>query len=67
LEDDFDATSALELIYAISKLREEVVRVGIFSLDGLKDIRSFGLHVFQRFMNSPTDPQSAEVPLNAEA
>jgi len=51
LAGDFDATSAWELIYTIKKLPEDGIKVAIFT-DGLKDILTFGLHVFHRFMRT---------------
>jgi len=51
LEGDFDATSAYELIYAIKKLPEDIVKVTIYT-NGLKNIHPLGLDVFQRFMSS---------------
>jgi len=47
----FDATSAYELIYAIKKLPDDILRIAIHT-DGQKDILPFGLHVFHRFMRS---------------
>jgi hypothetical protein len=56
LVGDFDATSAYELIYAIKKLPEDILKIFIHT-DGLKDISPFGLDVFHRNM-SPYDAQS---------
>jgi ABC-type transporter Mla MlaB component len=51
LVGDFDATSAYELIYAIKKLPPEAARISI-QTNELKNIYSFGLDVFRRFMQS---------------
>jgi hypothetical protein len=59
LEGDFDATSAYELIYAIKKLPEDILKISIHT-DGLKDISPFGLAVFHRNM-SPLDRQSRKI------
>jgi hypothetical protein len=50
LEGDFDATSAYELIYAIKKLPNDILRISIHT-DGLKNISPFGLAVFHRNMS----------------
>lgn len=59
LVGDFDATSAYELIYAIKKLPEDILKIFIHT-DGLKDISPFGLAVFHRNM-SPLDRQSRKI------
>ena len=59
LEGDFDATSAYELIYAIKKLPEGILKIFIHT-DGLKAISPFGLDVFHRNM-SPYDAQSRKL------
>ena len=59
LAGDFDATSAYELIYAIKKLPENIVKISIHT-DGLKSISPFGLDVFHRNM-SPLDNQSRKI------
>ena len=51
LEGDFDATSAYELINAIKKLPESLLKIAICT-NGLKDIHSFGLDVFRNYINS---------------
>jgi hypothetical protein len=51
LAGDFDGTSAYELIYAIKKLPEDTTRVSIYT-NGLKNIHSFGLDIFHKFMHS---------------
>jgi hypothetical protein len=56
---DFDATSAYELIYAIKKLPEDILKIFIHT-DGLKDISPFGLDVFHRNM-SPYDAQARKL------
>ncbi len=59
LVGDFDATSAYELIYAIKKLPEDVVRISIHT-DGLKSISPFGLDVFRKNM-SPQDYRARKI------
>jgi hypothetical protein len=59
LEGDFDATSAYELIYAIKKLPDYILKISIHT-DGLKNISPFGLDVFHRNM-SPLDGQSKKI------
>lgn len=59
LVGDFDATSAYELIYAIKKLPEDILKIYI-QTDDLKDISPFGLDVFQRNM-SPLDNRSRKL------
>jgi hypothetical protein len=59
LAGDFDATSAYELIYAIKKLPENIVKISIHT-DGLKSISPFGLDVFHRNM-SPLDNPSRKI------
>jgi stage II sporulation protein AA (anti-sigma F factor antagonist) len=59
LVGDFDATSAYELIYAIKKLPEDILKIFIHT-DGLKDISPFGLEVFHRNM-SPLDGLSRKL------
>ena len=59
LVGDFDATSAYELIYAIKKLPDDILRISIHT-DGLKNISPFGLDVFHRNM-SPLDGQSKKI------
>ena len=59
LAGDFDATSAYELIYAIKKLPEDIVKISIHT-NGLKSIFPFGLDVFHRNM-SPLDGQSRKI------
>jgi len=59
LVGDFDATSAYELIYAIKKLPEDILKIFIHT-DGLKDISPFGLDVFHRNM-SPYDGHSKKI------
>jgi len=59
LVGDFDATSAYELIYAIKKLPEDIVKIFIYT-DGLQGISPFGLDVFHRQM-SPLDDQSRKL------
>ena len=51
LAGDFDATSAYELIYAIKKLPENIVKITIYT-NGLKNTHPFGLDVFQRLKGS---------------
>ena len=51
LDGDFDATSAYELIYAIKKLPEEIVKVYV-NTNCLKEIHPSGLDVLNGFMNS---------------
>jgi hypothetical protein len=59
LVGDFDATSAYELIYAIKKLPEDILKIFV-NTDGLKDISPFDLDVFHRNM-SPHDAQSRKL------
>ena len=59
LVGDFDATSAYELIYAIKKLPDDILRISIHT-DGLKRINPFGLDVFHRNM-SPLGGQSKKI------
>jgi hypothetical protein len=59
LAGDFDATSAYELIYAIKKLPDDILKISIHT-DGLKNIFPFGLDVFHRNM-SPLDGQSKKM------
>ena len=59
LMGDFDATSAYELIYAIKKLPEDILKISIHT-DGLKDISPFGLDVFHKNMN-PLDYRSRKI------
>jgi hypothetical protein len=59
LMGDFDATSAYELIYAIKKLPEDILKIFIHT-GGLKDISPFGLDVFHRNMR-PYDAQSRKL------
>jgi len=59
LVGDFDATSAYELVYAIKKLPDDIIRISIHT-DGLKSINPFGLDVFHRNM-SPLDGQSKKL------
>ena len=59
LAGDFDATSAYELIYAIKKLPDDILKISIHT-DGLKNISPFGLDVFHRNM-SPRNGQSNKI------
>jgi stage II sporulation protein AA (anti-sigma F factor antagonist) len=59
LVGDFDATSAYELIYAIKKLPEDIVKISIHT-DGLKNLSPFGLDVFHKNM-SPLDYRSRKI------
>jgi len=59
LVGDFDATSAYELVYAIKKLPDDIIRISIHT-DGLKRINPFGLDVFHRNM-SPLGGQSKKI------
>ena len=59
LVGDFDATSAYELIYAIKKLSEDIVKISIHT-DGLKNLSPFGLDVFHKNM-SPLDYRSRKI------
>jgi len=59
LVGDFDATSAYELIYAIKKLSEDIVKISIHT-DGLKNLSPFGLDVFHKSM-SPLDYRSRKI------
>jgi len=59
LVGDFDATSAYELIYAIKKLPDNILRISIHT-NGLKNISPFGLDVFHRNM-SPLDGHSEKI------
>ena len=59
LAGDFDGTSAYELIYAIKKLPDNILRISIHT-NGLKNISPFGLDVFHRNM-SPLDGQFRKI------
>jgi ABC-type transporter Mla MlaB component len=59
LDGDFDATSAYELIYAIKKLPDDVVKIYV-NTNGLKKIQPSGLDVFNGFMDS-LDGRSARI------
>ena len=59
LAGDFDATSAYELIYAIKKLPDDILKISVHT-DGLKNISPFGLDVFHRNM-SPFDGQYKKI------
>jgi hypothetical protein len=59
LVGDFDATSAYELIYAMKKLSEDIVKISIHT-DGPKNLSPFGLDVFLKSM-SPLDCRSRKI------
>jgi hypothetical protein len=59
LEGDFDATSAYELIYAIKKLPDDILRISIHT-DGLKTMFPLGLDVFHSNMD-PIEVRSKKI------